>query len=68
MKKKKEDDNKKNIKCVFCNSILSDITVSEIFRTQGCSSCGYGSEGTAVVTIRCDKCEKVIYRKEFKDF
>lgn len=55
-----------NIKCIFCNSILSDIVVEDIFKTDGCPTCGYGSEVSGTIIIKCDKCNKVIYKKEFK--
>jgi len=38
MKKKKEEENTTNMKCVFCNSILSNITINSIYRTEGCET------------------------------
>lgn len=56
-----------NMKCVFCNSVLSDITIRDIYRSEGCSTCGYGSTGSATLIVRCDTCNRVIYEKEFED-
>lgn len=54
------------IKCVFCNSIVSNVTAEEIYHTEGCETCGYGSETTGEIIVTCDKCGRVIYKKEFK--
>lgn len=56
-----------NMKCVFCNSILSDITVEGIHSTEGCPTCGFGSSVTGTIIVRCDKCNKIIYEKEFEN-
>jgi phage FluMu protein Com len=61
-------ENKTNIKCVFCNSVLSDVTIEDIFASEGCDTCGYGAEVGGTVIIRCDKCDKVIYKKEFTNY
>jgi hypothetical protein len=58
---------KTNMKCVFCDEVLSGITVDGIYKTEGCDTCGYGSKSYATVTVRCDKCNRVIYTKEVEN-
>jgi hypothetical protein len=56
--------------CPFCREPWSDknIQVEDLYASGGgCESCGYGEEVSGVVIIKCHKCEKIMYKKEFKD-
>lgn len=66
MKKVKKEETS-NMKCVFCNAILSNITVENIFQTEGCDTCGYGATSGGTIIVKCDKCDRVIYTKDFEN-
>lgn len=55
--------------CPYCRAEWTDemIKVEDTYASGGCATCGYGQEITGKVIIKCDKCGKVIYIKEFKD-
>ncbi len=55
--------------CPFCSKPWSDemVRVLHLYASEGCSTCGHGSEISGVVDITCDGCNRLIYRKEFKE-
>lgn len=53
------------ILCPFCNQQYTATMINELFGIGGgCESCGNGAEVTGNIDIRCDNCEKIVYRKE----
>jgi hypothetical protein len=57
--------------CPFCSAPWSDDMVSVMDLSSsggGCETCGYGEEVRATVDITCDECERLIYRKEVRDY
>jgi hypothetical protein len=53
--------------CPFCREPWSDenIGVEDVDCSSGCDTCGYGASASGKIVIRCHKCEKVMYIKEF---
>lgn len=37
------------------------------YTSEGCETCGYGSETRGTVKIRCEHCKKLIYEKDFRN-
>ncbi len=53
--------------CVWCGEVwTANMELEEISISEGCDTCGWGSEASATVEITCDNCGKVVYRKEFE--
>lgn len=55
--------------CPFCREEWSEenVLLEDVLASEGCGTCGYGAEVTGSVVIRCHKCKKVMYRKDFKE-
>lgn len=56
----------KNPLCPYCRKELEDATVSELYTTEGCETCGWGSETYGVIEVYCSHCKKLVYKKEFR--
>lgn len=52
--------------CPFCNKPYTAKMKQDLISSQGCDSCGYGSL-TGTITITCDHCKKVVYKKEIDE-
>lgn len=53
------------IVCVFCNAPwTAAMEVESWIISDGCDTCGHGSETEYVVEIRCNNCSRVVYKKE----
>jgi hypothetical protein len=52
--------------CPFCREPWSDenVRIEEFHASQGCPTCGDVSGGGKII-IRCHKCQKIMYVKEF---
>lgn len=52
--------------CIWCGAAWSDanIELEDVYSSSGCETCGYGSDTSATITIRCHECKKVMYQKE----
>lgn len=54
--------------CVFCNAVQSAKVQAELgYISQGCETCGYGGSAEFTIEIRCEACDKVIYKKEYEE-
>jgi len=53
--------------CPYCREPWSEenIKVEDTYASEGCDTCGYGSKVSGTVIIKCHKCKKVMYKKEF---
>lgn len=57
-------DNAKMV-CPFCNACFTpEMEVEYCNISEGCDTCGYGKEDSITVTINCESCGKVVYKKE----
>lgn len=60
------DTTELKVLCPFCNAPYTAEMLTELEGSTGCVSCGEG--GTvyieAVIEIKCQKCNKIVYRKE----
>lgn len=56
------------ITCPFCHAPWTEamMRVYDISSYGGCDTCGHGSTGHATLDITCEKCERLIYRKEYR--
>lgn len=54
-----------HIKCGWCSAPWSDanLRLYDGYSSQGCSTCGHGSETTISIEITCHKCKKLMYKK-----
>lgn len=54
--------------CGFCNAPWTEdmIRIFNISSSGGCDTCGYGATKSASIDITCEKCERVIYQKEYR--
>lgn len=55
--------------CIWCNEPWSDanIRVEEVYASDGCDTCGFGTVVSGTVSISYHSCGKEMYRKEFED-
>lgn len=61
----KEDKKESQILCVFCNAPWSpDMQITSWYASEGCNTCGFGSELTADIEIYCTNCKRLVYKKE----
>jgi hypothetical protein len=53
--------------CPFCREPWSDenVRIEDLDASAGCETCGYGEEISGRVVIKCHKCNKIMYVKEF---
>ena len=57
-------DNAKMI-CPYCNSYFTPEMEVEYYNiSRGCTTCGWGKKDKITVTVECDNCKKVVYKKE----
>jgi hypothetical protein len=60
-----------NVLCPFCREPWSEdnIKIEDLIASAGCPTCG-DANARGKVVIRCHKCEKIMYIKEFstKDY
>jgi hypothetical protein len=54
--------------CPFCGKAWTEgmVKVLDVYASQGCVTCGYGSTVSGKVDITCEGCKRTIYRKEFE--
>ena len=57
-------DNKLNIICPFCNQQYTGEMKEALYSSDGCDTCGFGSEAYGTIDIICSNCKKLVYRKE----
>ena len=55
------------ILCAFCNAVLTEVEIMDLYKSQGCETCDYGSSYSGKIEIRCPQCKRVVYIKEFKN-
>ena len=53
-------------KCIFCDAPWTPEMDGDLYTSQGCETCGYGSETTGTLRIKCDQCGRVVYEKEYR--
>lgn len=65
---KEIDEIKRNtlkVLCPFCNSLWTAEMIAELEQSEGCDTCGCGEGMYCTITIYCDHCKKLVYKKEF---
>ena len=51
--------------CPYCSTEFTPDMITEYYRiSDGCDTCGYGSKSSITITIKCENCKKVVYKKE----
>ncbi|MBY0561505.1 hypothetical protein [Hyphomicrobium sp.] len=51
--------------CPFCSAPWTDGMIAiEAWCSEGCPTCGHGSETSVTIEIHCEACERLIYTKE----
>jgi len=54
------------ILCPWCSAPYTAKMEGELdYSSGGCPSCGYGSGAKAEITIHCENCKRVVYKKEY---
>jgi len=51
--------------CPYCSAVFTPEMMIDYLRiSDGCDTCGYGAKTKVFVEIKCEKCNKIIYKKE----
>jgi hypothetical protein len=54
--------------CPFCSEELPlKVQVHLDSTSEGCETCGHGAKAYGIVEIKCPRCNKVIYKKEWTE-
>lgn len=54
--------------CPFCREPWSNenVQIEDLYASSGgCDTCDYGSSASGTVVIKCHKCGKIMYKKDF---
>ena len=63
-----KDETEFKILCPFCGTPYTAEMELELFGGGGgCETCGYGSEPSGTLKIKCSGCKKVVYVKEYEE-
>lgn len=52
--------------CVFCGAPWGEPEMRDLYHSEGCETCGYGSETEATIEIHCSECHRLVYQKDVK--